>query len=52
MELALDIANIAREQGWNEDTLLDLALDYIRHQQDNDAFIDYLREVQNNENGL
>lgn len=40
------IANdFAAQQGWNDTTLLDLALTYIDRQGDNDAFADYLRGI-------
>lgn len=45
-------AELCEEQGWNNDTSVHVLLDYIYNQQDNKTFIDYLREVQNNENGL
>ena len=35
---------IQDEQGWTDETLLDLVLVYVTNQQSDDAFEDYLRE--------
>lgn len=44
------IQHVVDEQGWDDNTVLGLALDYIANQQADDAFIDHLRGVQNEEN--
>lgn len=41
---------IAAEQGWNSNTMLDLALDYIENQGDNPAFEEHLRSIAAEEN--
>lgn len=41
---------IATEQGWNEDAMLAVALDYIANQQDDEAFIEHARRVADGEN--
>ena len=45
-----NIQSIVDAQGWNEDTVMDLALTYIARQQDDDTFADYLRAVATEEN--
>ena len=47
MDRAALLARYADTTGWNEDTLLDLALEYIGNQQDDETFTDFLdqREV-------
>ena len=45
-----DIQSIVDAQGWNEDSVMGLALTYIARQQDDAAFADFLRAVAAEEN--
>lgn len=47
-----DARSIQSEQGWDDDILLDLALEYIENRQDDDAFDAFLRERADLENRL
>jgi hypothetical protein len=43
---------VAEAQGWTEATQVSVLLDYINNQQSDEAFIDYILELQGQENNL
>lgn len=44
------VDQIAEQQGWDDASLLELALTYIENQQSDDAFIDFLQVAAAEEN--
>jgi hypothetical protein len=47
-----EVAEIADEQGWNDETLLHLALDYIDGQEEVNDLVEHLQVVQREENEM
>ena len=46
-----EIQTVVAEQGWNDSSLLGMALGFIREQGQEEAFVKFLRNVQSIENG-
>ena len=42
--LNLEHMKMVKQQGWNENTMLALTIEYIENQQDDEAFLDFLRD--------
>lgn len=45
-------AVIAHEQGWNDETMLDLAIRFINEQQRDAAFVEFLHRIADEENAM
>lgn len=51
-ELAMKIFDIVEGQGWDDNTVLGLCFTYIERQQDDDAFIEFIQRVAEEENAI